>query len=327
MKNCIKTKKHLFIICYLLFVIWFSGCGYLSIVINNFGDSIFKSTKKVENKVKAPFKKYVKMSVLWGGHSTMLLQLYDKMIIFDPFFNNHIGGIFLRRVETGIDREDMNKLDLICISHSHMDHLCYSSVGELADKFPNAKLVFPYGAENYMPPFDIDMVRIDNRSVTRESTGKSVFVDNIKITPVYAVHTGGRYALDTYTWRVEGSTGYIIEYKGLCVYFAGDTGYDSLAFKNIGNNFKIDLALIPVGPCRDCDSTGFKYHTSSIEALDLFRDLNAKQMIPMHYGALKYMRDENLPLEVMKELLNTSKYSDLKSKIKILKLGEQVILD
>jgi hypothetical protein len=47
----------------------------------------------------------------------------------------------------------------------------------------------------------------------------------------------------------------------------------------------------------------------------------------MHYGALKYIKDENLPIEVMEELLNTSKYSDLKSKIKILKIGEQVILN
>jgi N-acyl-phosphatidylethanolamine-hydrolysing phospholipase D len=327
MKNIFKNKRLLIVICYLLFVIWFSGCGYLSIVINNFGDSVFKKTKKVDNKIKAPYNKDVKMSVLWGGHSTMLLQLYDKVIIFDPFFNNRLGGVFLRRVETGLDRDDLTKLDLIFVSHSHMDHFCFSSIGELSDKFPKAKLLFPYGVEDYMPPFDLDMIRVDNRSVTRDNIGKSIYVDSIKVTPVYAAHTGGRYALDTYTWKVNGSTGYIIEYKGICVYFAGDTGYDSVAFKNIGNKFNIDLALIPVGPCRTCDSVGFKHHTSSIETLELFRDLKAKQMIPMHYGALKYIKDENLPIEVMQELLNTSKYSDLKSKIKILNIGEQVILN
>ena len=230
-----KIKKYLFVICYLLFVIWFSGCAYISIAFNNFGDAIFKSTKEVENKIKDPVKKDVRLSVLWGGHATMLVQLYDKVIIFDPYFNNHLGGVFLRRVETGLDIDYLNQLDLICVSHSHMDHLCFSSIGALSEKFPNAKLVFPYGVEKYMPAFNIDMVRIDNRKVSRDNIGKPNLVKDIKITPVYAAHTGGRYAIDTYTWKVEGSTGYIIEYKDLCVYFAGDTGYDSTAFKNIGN--------------------------------------------------------------------------------------------
>jgi N-acyl-phosphatidylethanolamine-hydrolysing phospholipase D len=320
-------RKFLYNICYLLFAIWFSGCVYMSIAFNNFEDAIFKSTKKVENKIKDPVKKDVRLSVLWAGHSTMLLQLYDKVIIFDPYFNNHLGGVFLRRVETGLDLNYLNRLDMICVSHSHMDHLCYSSIGELSEKFPNAKLVFPYGVENYLPSFDLDMIRVDNRKASRNNTGKPVMIDSIKVIPVSAVHPGGRYAIDTYIWRVEGATGYILQYRDLCVYFAGDTGYDSVAFKNLGNSFNIDLALIPVGPCRNCDSTGFWYHTSSLESLELFRDLKAKHMIPMHYGAIKYIKDENYPLVVLEELLNTTAYSDLKNKVKILKVGEQVIFN
>jgi len=310
-----------------LSAIWLSGCAYFSITMNNIGNAIFNSPKEVRDKVKEPIKDGVRLSVLWGGHSSMLVQMYDKVIMFDPFFNNHLGGLFLRRVETGLDINNISRLDLICVSHSHMDHLCFSSVGDLAEKFPKAKLVFPYGVEKYLPPFDIDMLRIDNRNVDKKNTGKPVFVDSIKITPVYAVHTGGRYALDTYTWRTEGCTGYILQYRDLCIYFAGDTGYDSIAFKKIGDEFDIDLAMIPIGPCRNCDSVGFKYHTSSIEALIAFRELKAKHMIPMHYGAIRYMSDENYPLTAMEELLNTTAGSELKNKVTILKVGEQVIFN
>ena len=320
-------KKYLLILSVFIFSICLSGCAYFAITVNNIGNAIFNTPKEVVNKVKEPVKDGVRLSVLWAGHSSMLIQMYDKVIMFDPYFNNYLGGLFMRRVKTGLDLNNLNKLDLICVSHSHMDHMCFSSIGELSEKFPNAKLVFPYGVENYMPSFDIDMIRLDNRNVTKKKTGNPVMVDSIKITPVYAVHTGGRYAIDTYTWRTEGSTGYILQYKGLCIYFGGDTGYDSVAFKKIGNEFNIDLALIPVGPCRNCDSVGFKYHTSSIETLMLFRDLKAKHMIPMHYGAIRYMSDENHPLNVMEEILNTTTFTDLKSRVIILQVGKQVIFN
>jgi len=303
------------------------GCVYFKITVNNIENAIFNSPEEVKTKIKEPVKDGTRLSVLWAGHSSMLVQMYDKVIMFDPYFNNHLGGLFMRRLETGLDINYLKKLDLICISHSHMDHLCFSSVGELSEKFPKAKLVFPFGVEKYMPAFDMEMIRVDNRDVTKNKTGKPVFIDSIKITPVYAVHTGGRYALDAYTWRTEGSTGYILQYKDLCIYFAGDTGYDSISFKKIGSEFTIDIAMIPIGPCRNCDSTGFKYHTSSIEALTAFRDLKAKHMIPMHYGAIRYMSDENYPLIVMEELLNTTAGSELKNKVTILKAGEQVFFN
>ena len=322
MKKLIKI-----ILINIIFVIGFSGCGYLILTVDNVGDSLFDNTKKVENKEENPVKNNVKMSALWAGHSSVFVQLYDKTLIFDPFFNDHLGGIFSRKVEAGIDLDKITKLDLICISHSHMDHLCFSSIGDLTGKFPDSKLLFPYGLEYYLPPFNVEMIRVDNRQVSKNNFGKPEIVDNIKVTPVFAAHTGGRYGLDTYTWLVEGATGYILEYKDLCIYFAGDTGYDSVAFKNIGNNFKIDLAFIPIGPCGHCDSTGNKYHTSSLEALELFKDIKAKRMIPIHYGAVKYSRDENYPLYVMEDLLKTSKYSYLNNNIYILKIGEQIIFN
>lgn len=143
-----KLKKFIIIFCYLLFVIWFSGCAYISIAFNNFGDAIFKSTKKIDNKIKNPIKENVRLSVLWAGHSTMLVQMYDKAIIFDPYFNNHLGGLFLRRIETGLDIDYLNQLDLICVSHSHMDHLCFLLLGNLPKSFQMQSLFSLMGLKN-----------------------------------------------------------------------------------------------------------------------------------------------------------------------------------
>ena len=314
-----------FKILFFLFFLIISGCGYFIIAFKNIGEAITESPGKVENKIKNVVKPDVKLAATWIGHSTVLLQMYDKVLIFDPFYNNYLGGVFIRRLEAGVDLNEISKIDMILISLTHMDHLSFGTLDKLEVKFPKAKLIFPLGAEYYMPAYDFDMIRIDNKKAIKEYIGNPVMIDSVKVTPVYAKHPGGRYAIDVYSWRTESATGYIVEYKGICVYFPGDTGYDSLAFKKIGSKFDIDLAFIPVGPCKTCESEGFWYHTSSFEALEQFRDLNAKIMIPIHFGAIKYIRDENYPIEIFKKILDKD-FTDMKDKVKILRTGEQIIL-
>lgn len=303
-----------------------SGCWVTRLAITNIEDSIFDEPKKV-TKIGNPVHDSVKVSVLWAGHSTSLVQIYDKVILLDPFFNKRFSGIILRRTELGLNLDSLKKLDAILVSHSHFDHLSYSSLDILSKRFPKTKLIFPEGVENYLPDYNLEMIRVDKSDTKFQNfVGKSVFVNDMKITPVFAYHTAGRYGFDTYTWREEGATGFIVEYKDVCFYYAGDTGYHDKAFKVIGEKFNIGVSLIPIGPCRNCDSLGFKYHTSSIEALELFKDIKAQYMIPVHYGAARYFTDENKPLYVMNELIDSlTAYRDLKEKVIPLKVGEQKI--
>ncbi len=319
-------KKYAYILLILLSVS-LSGCWVTRIAVNSIEDSIFDEPRKVK-KINNPVLDSVKLAVLWAGHSTSLVQLYDKVIIFDPFFNKRFSGLMLRKTELGLYVDSLQKLDVIFVSHPHIDHLSFSSIDKLADKFPKAKLVFPEGVEYYLPDYNLEMVRVQKADTEfKRFIGKSVYVDGMKVTPVFAYHFGGRYGFDTYSWLEEGVTGYVIEYKDVCVYYSGDTGYYEKAFKEIGNKFRIDAAIIPIGPCRNCDSVGFRFHTSSIEALELFKDLKAEYMIPVHYGAAKYFTDENKPLDVMNELLNDSTYAfrDLREKVIQLKVGEQKV--
>jgi len=319
--------KKLSAIILLVVSLMLSGCGIFQIMVSNIENTLFNSPQKVVNKVRNPVQDGVKLSALWIGHSSMLVQLYDKVILLDPFLTNTMGGIFTRRKEPAFDLKDLQKLDMILVSHTHMDHMSFGSLDMIADKFPGRALIFPKGGEYYMPNFDLNLIRADNtKSQNGQFVGDAIYIDGVKVTPVYAHHSGGRYALDTYSWRTEGATGYIIEYKDVCIYFAGDTGYQNEAFKKIGNTFKIDLAFIPIGPCRNCDSTGFWHHTSSIEALWVFEDLKASYMIPMHYGAIEYVRDPYYPLKALEKILEENEeFKPLKDNVKILKEGEQII--
>lgn len=320
------TKKSLYILLFML-SLSLSGCWVTRLAVTNIEDSIFDESKKVY-KINNPVLDSIKLSVLWAGHSTSLIQIYDKVIIFDPFFNKRFSGLILRRTELGLNVDSLDKLNAIFISHPHIDHLSFTSIDKLADKFPKAKLVFPKGVEYYLPDYNIEMIRVDNADTKfKRFIGNPVYVDGLKVTPVFAYHFGGRYGIDTYSWLEEGVTGYVVEYKDVCVYYSGDTGYYDKAFKVIGERFKINVALIPIGPCRNCDSLGFRFHTSSIEALELFKDLKAEYMIPVHYGSARYFTGENKPLDIMNELLNDSTYAyrDLRDKVIPLKAGEQKV--
>ena len=116
---------------------------------------------------------------------------------------------------------------MILISHSHFDHLNYSSLELLEEKSSKTALVFPAGLENYLPKYKMKMIRMNNdNGYESKIIGETKIINGIKITTVYAQHWGGRYGFDGYLWGDHSFTGYIIEYNGITVYFAGDTGYD-----------------------------------------------------------------------------------------------------
>ncbi len=310
-----------------------SGCGWVYIGLENVGDTIFSSPRIVKSNVTEPVKPNVKLSALWIGHSSTLLQIYDKVILIDPVFNNVISGVMMRRKTAAFDLNTLHKLDIILISHAHMDHLSISTLQDLDEKFPKAKLVFPKGTEEFLPDYNFEFIRMKTgNSEKKNYIGETKIVDSVKITTVYSLHFGGRFGLDSYLWNLPGCTGYIIQYKDVTVFYAGDTLYDDKAFKEIGKRYNIDLALIPVGPCRECEQISNFHHVASYGALLIFDDLHADYMIPVHYGALKYRTDPDYPVIILKELIEKSSdtggnenKTSYKDKVKILNEGEQYI--
>ena len=314
----------------------FSGCWFVRVGIQNMGDAIFSEPEIVANKIKDPIKENVRLSALWVGHSTVLLQMDDKVILVDPVFENVIGGFMMRKKEAGLNISDIPKLDLVLISHAHMDHMSLPTLKRIDKKFPGAKLIFPYGVEKYLPDFDMEMIRMrTGNSADRNYTGETRTINGVKITTVFAAHQGGRYGLDSYLWTVPGYTGYIIEYNGMTVFYAGDTIYDEDAYKVLGSKYKINLGLIPIGPCRDCnDTNGTAYHVATFGALQMLDDLKAEYMIPVHYGAIQYFNDPNTPMYTLKDLIEQYKDKNVSGqtpdkpyseKIKILDEGAQYI--
>ena len=73
-------------------------------------------------------------------------------------------------------------------------------------------LLVPQQGIVYIPNFNFDMQEI--------KMWESWENDGLKITAVPAVHNGWRYGIDD-AWMKDSYGGYIIEYNGKTVYFAG----------------------------------------------------------------------------------------------------------
>lgn len=209
-------------------------------------------------------------SVTWIGHATALVQLDGSCFLTDPIFNDRVV-IIKRLIPPGLRLQDLPPIDFVLISHNHYDHLDVPTLKRLGW---DTVIIVPEGLKAFLQKKGF-------RRVRELKWWESTSVDPLKITAVPSKHFSGRGLFDRNQTRwcsylVEGST---------TVYFAGDTGYFD-GFKQIGQRFRIDIALIPIGaynPRRFMKSK----HVDPEEALQAFLDLGAKFVIPIHWGTFR----------------------------------------
>lgn len=250
------------------------------------------------------------LSAVWVGHATVLLRIGNRTVLTDP---NLAGALLIvpRETPASLRASDLPRVDVAVISHMHLDHFDAPTVRKLG---PDAVVVFPDGGQAYAD-------EIAQRRKLPLKTWESVEVRGLTITAVPARHQGGRYGIDA-LWN-HAATGYVIEGFGRRVYFAGDTGYDPRIFREIGARFPgIDVAFIPIAPARTGRSSDRWGHASPEEALDIFRDVGAAAMVPIHFEAY-YTRgvDQGAP---RRRLLAEVSRRKLEGQVFALRTGERI---
>jgi N-acyl-phosphatidylethanolamine-hydrolysing phospholipase D len=242
------------------------AAGYRNVV------GVFSAPREVTGKIARPVRQNARLAVLWIGHATVLLQLDERFILTDPNLTPTAGMFSKRLVEPGIDPANLPLLDAVLISHMHVDHLSYGSL-DLIEKRVKQLLV-PEGGLVYIPNYDFETDELKAWEAWES--------DGLRVTAVPVLHIGWRYGLDD-AWMKRSFTGYVIEYKGMTVYFGGDTAYDSTLFKETGKRFpRIDLAMLPLAPINPREYSKAR-HTDPGEALKIYRDLGARWMMPIHF--------------------------------------------
>lgn len=256
--------------------------------------------------------------ITWIGHSTFLIQVAGKNILTDPIFGS-LSSIFPRLIPLVSPVSQLPKIDYVLISHNHFDHMDLKSLKMIRQFSSEVKFLVPMGDKLW---FDRNMFK----NVSEHMWWDEIIDDQnnlLKFTFLPANHWSQRTLFDK-NKSLWGS--WMIQADDATIYFAGDTSWGK-HFKLIGKEFNaIDVALLPIAP-GEPRSWMKETHINAEEAVQACIDLNARILIPMHWGTYHLGFDEYFaPINLLKESwkLMQSKAADklISKKLKILKFGE-----
>jgi L-ascorbate metabolism protein UlaG (beta-lactamase superfamily) len=179
------------------------------------------------------------LGVTFIGHSSFLLQIASKNVMVDPVFATRLV-VLRRQRRPGLKMRRLPGVDVVLLTHAHMDHLNRPSLRRIARQTKRRTgkapvVVVPQGVEDLVESLGFS-------EVLTMRLWETIEVDGLKVTLTPCQHWGARMFHDTH----RGFGGYVIEGGALSVYHSGDTAYFA-GFKEIGERLAPQVALLPIG--------------------------------------------------------------------------------
>ena len=241
------------------------------------------------------------IGITWIGHASFLIQTPGGNLLIDPNWAKWLK-VFKRMKHPGLHLRDLPNIDLVLVTHAHFDHLDRKTLRGVAADQP---IIVPFEVGNLVHDLGFHTVHELHYWETWEQ-------GRLKITLTPCHHWGARILHDTH----RGFGGFIIETGGRTIFHCGDTAYFD-GFREIGQRYAIDVALMPIGAYDP--PSGREVHMNPEEALRAFVDLGARRMVPMHYGTFRLSYE---PLDEPPErLLAFAREQGLEERISVMTEG------
>ena len=224
---------------------------------------------------------------IWVGHSTVLLRIGELNVLTDPVFSSRCGIYFglgnlgpKRLAPPAISLKNLPKIDLILLSHAHMDHFDVRSLRALESQ----------GTQVVTARKTSDLLRIQRyKNVTELGWGESTQAGPLRVTAFEVRHWGARMMTDN--WR--GYNGYTIEGEGTRVLFGGDTAFTN-TFRSLRSSKPFDLAIMPIGAY----DPWIAAHCNPEQAWQMGTDASAHAWLPVHHKTFALSREpQDEPIE------------------------------
>ena len=195
----------------------------------------------------------------------MLIELAGRRILTDPVLTDRVA--FIRRTTESPDPDHQQAIDLVLISHGHLDHLHRASLEAVGRDVPT---IVPRGMGAMVRRWGFRHVLVADPHERFE-------LGPLTVTATPAVHSGSRPPNGPHGTAL----GYLIEAEGRRIYFAGDTDlFDEM--EAIGQP-QLDAALLPVWGWGPRLGPG---HMDPERAAAAAALLAPRITVPIHWGTL-----------------------------------------
>ncbi|MEA2101877.1 MAG: metal-dependent hydrolase [Thermodesulfobacteriota bacterium] len=245
-----------------------SGAGLAMVAASTPGVSYAKTQEDVQTPKSV--KRSGKVKIEWLGHGAFrFVSPKGKVVLLDPWISTNPKIPSKYRSFKGFE-----KVDLILFTHGHVDHFMLPDVKRLVAMY-NPDIIAPWEMEFFIKS-EIPQAKCMTYQLANK--GGMYNYHGTKISMVSADHSSGAQLTGFKgVNRFMGQpVGYVLEFEtGFKVYHSGDTGLMADMKLVIGEFYKPDLAILPIGGV---------FTMGSKEAAYACQMIQPAYVIPEHYG-------------------------------------------
>ena len=219
------------------------------------------------------------VTVAWLGHATVLLNFYGITVLTDPVFSARVGidaGVGTlgpkRYWGAALTADELPPIDVVLLSHAHMDHMDLPSLKALKGK------PFAVSARETIDILAGTPVRgatelgWGDRTTFRGTSGE------LSIQAFEVKHWGARWPSE----RPRGYNGYLLSREGRTIVFGGDTAYIN-TFADLRKAGPCLAAIMPIGAY----DPWIRNHCTPEQALEMAEMAGARRIVPIHHATFK----------------------------------------
>jgi len=223
------------------------------------------------------------ITAAWLGHSTVLLNFYGLTILTDPVLCKRVGADTCvgtigakRLVAPALSAHQLPPIDLVLLSHAHMDHLDPASLRALRGTPRAVTAHSTLDLLNDCPLTTPEALSWGQKTQISTAHGK------VQVTAFEVNHWGARWKVDRY----RGYNGYLLEREGKKLIFGGDTAWTT-SFRSLRPLGPLELAIMPIGAYQPWVCS----HCTPEQAVQMADDAGANYFLPVHFKTFAFGRE------------------------------------